>query len=162
MKAAIFEKPGLENLKIKHDVEQPKITDHDVLIKVKMAGVNPIDNTTVSGTRLAEYMSVPEKSSFKIPDEMQWELAACLPVTTLTPYHALKQAALKINEFLVIFGALGNTGMIATQPAETRIHIPLPLKNFINCLQYTKLSIVISVMIPCFMPFLLNLSMRLI
>ena len=51
MKAAIFEKPGLENLKIKHDVEQPKITDHDVLIRVKMAGVNPIDHITVSGTR---------------------------------------------------------------------------------------------------------------
>src|SRR5215831_18051165 len=51
MKAAIFEKPGLENLKIKHDVEQPKITDHDVLIRVKMAGVNPVDHITVSGTR---------------------------------------------------------------------------------------------------------------
>jgi NADPH:quinone reductase-like Zn-dependent oxidoreductase len=46
---------------------------------------------------------------------MQWELAASLPVTTLTPYHALKQAALKINEFLVIFGTSGNTGMMATQ-----------------------------------------------
>jgi NADPH:quinone reductase-like Zn-dependent oxidoreductase len=183
MKAAIFEKPGLENLKIKHDVEQPKITDHDVLIRVKMAGVNPIDHITVSGAReikplphipgaetsgvveevgehvmslergdrvivhnkvfdgicdmclggdemlcrnggligvitnggFAEYMAVPEKNVFKIPDEMQWELAAALPVTTLTPYHALKQAALKINEFLVIFGASGNTGMMATQ-----------------------------------------------
>ena len=51
MKAAIFEKPGLENLKIKHDVELPKITDHDVLIRVKMAGVNPIDHITVSGIR---------------------------------------------------------------------------------------------------------------
>jgi len=183
MKAAIFEKPGLENLKINHDVELPKITDHDVLIRVKMAGVNPIDHITVSGTReikplphipgaetsgvveecgrhvkslkrgdrvivynvvfdgicdmcmngdemlcrnggllslvanggFAEYIAVPEKSTFKIPDEMQWELAASLPVTTLTPYHALKQAALKINEFLVIFGASGNTGMMATQ-----------------------------------------------
>ncbi|HXP49029.1 MAG TPA: alcohol dehydrogenase catalytic domain-containing protein [Bacteroidia bacterium] len=183
MKAAIFEKLGLENLKINHDVELPKITDHDVLIRVKMAGVNPIDNTTVSGTReikplphipgaetsgvveecgrhvkslkkgdrvivyniifdgmcdmcmngnemlcrnggllslvanggFAEYISVPEKSAFKIPDEMQWQLAASIPVTTLTPYHALKQAALKIDEFLVIFGASGNTGMMATQ-----------------------------------------------
>jgi len=183
MKAAIFEKLGLENLKINHDVELPKITDHDVLIRVKMAGVNPIDNTTVSGTReikplphipgaetsgvveecgrhvkslkkgdrvivyniifdgmcdmcmsgnemlcrnggllslvanggFAEYISVPEKSAFKIPDEIQWELAASLPVTTLTPYHALTQAALKINEFLLIFGASGNTGMMATQ-----------------------------------------------
>jgi len=51
MKAAIFEKPGLENLKIKHDVEQSKITDHDVLIRVKMTGVNPIDHITISGTR---------------------------------------------------------------------------------------------------------------
>jgi D-arabinose 1-dehydrogenase-like Zn-dependent alcohol dehydrogenase len=138
MKAAIFEKPGLENLKINHDVELPKITDHDVLIRVKMAGVNPIDHITVSGTReikplphipgaetsgvveeigqhvtslkkgdrvivynivfdgicdmcmsgnemlcrnggllslvanggFAEYISVPEKSAFKIPDEI--------------------------------------------------------------------------------------------
>jgi len=28
MKAAIFEKPGIENLKINNDVEQPKKTDH--------------------------------------------------------------------------------------------------------------------------------------
>src|SRR5215469_15405437 len=28
-----FEKPGIENLKINDDVEQPKITDHDVLIR---------------------------------------------------------------------------------------------------------------------------------
>ncbi|MGA9153249.1 MAG: alcohol dehydrogenase catalytic domain-containing protein [Candidatus Nitrosopolaris sp.] len=185
MKAAIFEKPGLENLKIKHDVELPKITDHDVLIRVKMAGVNPVDHITVSGAPeikplphipgaetsgvveevgqhvmslkrgdrvivynkvfdgicdicmggdemlcrngggqligvatnggFAEFMAVPEKNLFKIPDEMQWELAASIPVTTLTPYHALKRAALTIDEFLVIFGASGNTGMMATQ-----------------------------------------------
>jgi NADPH:quinone reductase-like Zn-dependent oxidoreductase len=186
MKAAIFEKPGIENLKIKHDIEQLKITDHDVLIRVKAAGVNPFDHITISGTReikplphipgaettgeiekigehvstlkkgdrvivynrvfdgtcdmclnqcemlcrgkdggkeiglvtnggFAEYLTVPEKNAFKIPNEMQWELAASLPVTTLTPYHALKQTALKINEFLVIYGASGNTGMMATQ-----------------------------------------------
>jgi NADPH:quinone reductase-like Zn-dependent oxidoreductase len=55
---------------------------------------------------------------FKIPDEIDWELAASLPVTTLTPYHALEQAALKINEFLLIFGASGSTGMMATQFAK--------------------------------------------
>jgi NADPH:quinone reductase-like Zn-dependent oxidoreductase len=50
LKAAIFEKPGLENLKI-NEVGQPKITDHDVLIGVKMAGVNTFDHITISGTR---------------------------------------------------------------------------------------------------------------
>ena len=51
MKAAIFEKPGLENLKIKLDIEEPKITDHDVLIKVKMSSVNPIDHLGITGAR---------------------------------------------------------------------------------------------------------------
>ena len=48
MRAAIFERQGLENLNVKEDVQKPTITDHDVLIKVKSAGVNPIDYLTVS------------------------------------------------------------------------------------------------------------------
>lgn len=48
MRAAIFERQGLENLNVKDNVQQPTITDHDVLIKVKSAGVNPIDYLTVS------------------------------------------------------------------------------------------------------------------
>jgi len=47
VKAAIFERPGLELNLI--DVEEPKITDHDVLIGVKVAGVNQIDYRAVSG-----------------------------------------------------------------------------------------------------------------
>jgi NADPH:quinone reductase-like Zn-dependent oxidoreductase len=49
MKTAIFEKPGLENLRVTDNAEQPKISDHDILIKVEMAGVNPIDSFVVSG-----------------------------------------------------------------------------------------------------------------
>jgi NADPH:quinone reductase-like Zn-dependent oxidoreductase len=45
-------------------------------------------------------------------------MAASLPVTSLTPYHALKEAALKINEYLLVFGASGNTGMVAVQLAK--------------------------------------------
>jgi NADPH:quinone reductase-like Zn-dependent oxidoreductase len=48
MKAVIFEKQGLEHLKVKEDVEQPTITEHDVLIKVRAAGVNPLDYFTVT------------------------------------------------------------------------------------------------------------------
>jgi NADPH:quinone reductase-like Zn-dependent oxidoreductase len=150
MRAAIFEKPGLENLRVTDNAERPKISDHDILIKVKMAGVNPIDSFVVSGALpkidplphipgaesagiieevgshvinnnnfknggFAEYIAVPERNVFKIPDDIDWDLAASLPVTSLTPYHALKEASLKINEFLVVFGASGNTGMIAVQ-----------------------------------------------
>jgi len=186
MKAAIFEAPGLDNLKVIDNVDEPKIGGHDVLIKVKLAGVNPIDHIVVSGMLprivpfphipgaessgiveqvgseindgsirkgdrvvvynnisdgicdmclngldmicrnggligaitnggFAEYISVPERNVFKVPDKMDWEVAASLPLTSLTPYHALNEASIKLNEYLLVFGASGNTGMMAVQ-----------------------------------------------
>ena len=185
MRAAVFDKTGIENLKVLDNVEKPRLSNpDDVLIKVKVAGVNPIDNGVVSGFMpsvnpiphipgaevsgtvdeisndvnglkkgdrviiypkvfdgkcdkclsgldnicrnggvigvitnggFAEYIDVPQKNVFKIPDDMDWDLAASLPVTGLTPFHALNEAHLKLNEFLLVFGASGNTGMIATQ-----------------------------------------------
>ncbi|MDQ3967544.1 MAG: alcohol dehydrogenase catalytic domain-containing protein [Thermoproteota archaeon] len=186
MKAAIFEAPGLENLKVIDNAEEPRISDHDVLIKVKVAGINPIDHIVASGSLpkvdpvphipgaessgiieelgshvnnsqlkkgdrvvvhnkvfdgtcdmcldgldmicrnggligaitnggFAEYISVPERNVFKISDDLDWDIAASLPVTSLTPYHALNEASLRINEYLLVFGASGNTGMIAVQ-----------------------------------------------
>ena len=183
MRAAVFERQGLDNLNVKEDVQEPTITDYDVLIKVRAAGVNPIDYLTVSnipgikpfphipgvevtgviekvgnhvttlkeGDKVvvyniifdgtcdmclngyemlcknagilgvitnggyADYISASEKNVFKIPDNVQWDVAASLATTTKTPYHALREASLKLNEFLVIFGASGNTGMMATQ-----------------------------------------------
>ena len=183
MRAAVFERQGLDNLNVKEDVQEPTITDYDVLIKVKAAGVNPIDYLTVSnipgikplphipgveitgviekvgnhvttlkegdkvvvynvifdGTcdmclngyemlcrnagilgvntngGFADYISASEKNVFKIPDNIQWDVAASLAITIKTPYHALREASLKLNEFLVIFGASGNTGMMAVQ-----------------------------------------------
>ena len=41
----------------------------------------------------AEYIAVPEKNVFKIPNDIVWELAASLPVTIITPYHALKEGS---------------------------------------------------------------------
>jgi NADPH:quinone reductase-like Zn-dependent oxidoreductase len=186
MKAAIFEKLGLDNLKVIDDAQEPKLSDKDVLIKVKECGINPIDYLVASGALpklspiphipgsetsgivqdvgssvnsnnvkkgdtvvvhnkvfdgtcdmclsgvdmlcrnggligvitnggIAEYISVPERNVFKVPEDLDWDVAASLPVTSLTPYHALQEASLKINEYLLIFGASGNTGMIAVQ-----------------------------------------------
>lgn len=187
MKGAVFEKPGLENLTVTNNIEQPQITDHDVLIKVKLCGVNPIDQIVISGAipikplphipgceisgtierigkhvdndlnegdrvivhgrvfdgtcdlclngldmlcrsggilgaitngGFADYISVPERNVFRIPDDMNWDIAASLPVTTLTPFHALNEVSLKFNEYLLVFAAAGNTGMMAIQFAK--------------------------------------------
>jgi NADPH:quinone reductase-like Zn-dependent oxidoreductase len=71
--------------------------------------------SVITNGGFAEYIVVPQRNVFKIPDDMDWDLAASLPVTVLTPFHALNEACMKINEFLLVFGATGNTGMIATQ-----------------------------------------------
>ena len=55
------------------------------------------------------------KKRVKIPDDMDWELASSLPVTSLTPHHALKETCLKLNEYLLVFGASSNAGMVAVQ-----------------------------------------------
>jgi NADPH:quinone reductase-like Zn-dependent oxidoreductase len=187
MKAAIFEKPGIENLQIRHNVEEPKITDHDILVRVKMCGVNPIDHMVTSGAvpvrplphipgceisgiiegigkhvkddlhegdrvivhsrvfdgtcdmclsgldmlcrndgivsaitngGFAEYIVVPQRNVLRIPNDIDWDIAVSLPVTTLTPFHALNQASLQFNEYLLAFGASGNTGIMAIQFAK--------------------------------------------
>ncbi|MBV9668700.1 MAG: alcohol dehydrogenase catalytic domain-containing protein, partial [Nitrososphaeraceae archaeon] len=51
MKAVIFEKPGLDNLKVEDSAEKPILTDRAVLIRVRTVGVNPIDYFAVSGAR---------------------------------------------------------------------------------------------------------------
>ena len=185
MKAAYFEKPGLENLKV-GDLPKPAVGPHDVLVKVTLAGVNPIDYFVISGLRgvpktphipgaefagvveeigdhvknvkpgdrvavypriydgrcdlcvrgfemlcrnggivglvsyggFAEYVVVPSKNVFKIPDSVSDEVAASLPVGGLTAYHSLKVAEARFNEVLVSVGASGNTGMFVVQLAK--------------------------------------------
>jgi len=58
MRAAIFEKQGLDNLFVKDDVQQPTITDYDVLIKVKAAGVNPTGDAQPTLNHVRRYASV--------------------------------------------------------------------------------------------------------
>jgi NADPH:quinone reductase-like Zn-dependent oxidoreductase len=72
MEAAVFEKPGLDNLKITDNVELPKISDHDILIKVKMAGVNPIDSFVVSGAlpKINPLPHIPGAESTGIVEEV--------------------------------------------------------------------------------------------
>ncbi len=50
MKALVFEKNGLENLRVM-DVEKPSLDPHSILIRVKAASVNPVDYATVVSIR---------------------------------------------------------------------------------------------------------------
>lgn len=67
----------------------------------------------------AEYSAVPESSLIKLPDNVSFEDAACLPVAGLTAYHAVKTVGdLKKGDKFFIWGGTSGLGVIAIQLAK--------------------------------------------
>ena len=58
MKALVFDKNGLQNLKLT-DYQDPETKPNEVLIRVKMAGVNPIDYYTVERLKVKPIPHIP-------------------------------------------------------------------------------------------------------
>jgi NADPH:quinone reductase-like Zn-dependent oxidoreductase len=67
----------------------------------------------------AEYTEVPASSLIKLPDNVSFEDAACLPVAGLTAYHALGRiGSLKKGETFFVWGGASGLGMMAIQIAK--------------------------------------------
>lgn len=58
MKALIFKSNGLENLEFR-DIDPPQLGVHEVLVKVKMAGVNPIDHFVATVLNVTPIPHIP-------------------------------------------------------------------------------------------------------
>lgn len=67
----------------------------------------------------AEYIVVPERNVLKIPESLSDELASSIPISFITPYHALFRASLTREDTVAVFGSTGNTGMFALQIAKS-------------------------------------------
>jgi D-arabinose 1-dehydrogenase-like Zn-dependent alcohol dehydrogenase len=66
----------------------------------------------------AEFIAVPERSVFRLPDEVPFEEGAILMCSAATSLHALKKARLRPGETVAVFG-VGGLGMSAVQLAGT-------------------------------------------
>jgi len=67
----------------------------------------------------AEYVSVPESSLIRLPDNILFEEAACLPVAGLTAYHAvITIGQLQMGDTFFIWGGTSGLGNIAIQLAQ--------------------------------------------
>lgn len=64
----------------------------------------------------AEYISVPARSVFVLPDEVPFEAGAVMMCSSATSFHALHKARLKPGETVAVFG-VGGLGMSAVQLA---------------------------------------------
>jgi 2-desacetyl-2-hydroxyethyl bacteriochlorophyllide A dehydrogenase len=65
----------------------------------------------------AEFIVVPERSVFRLPDEIPFEQGAILMCSSATSLHALKKARLRSGETVAIFG-VGGLGISALQLAQ--------------------------------------------
>jgi D-arabinose 1-dehydrogenase-like Zn-dependent alcohol dehydrogenase len=65
----------------------------------------------------AEFIVVPERSVFRLPDEIPFEQGAILMCSSATSLHALNKARLRPGETVAIFG-IGGLGISALQLAR--------------------------------------------
>lgn len=169
MKAAILNKKN-QDLEIK-DVPVPEIGENEVLVKVKYAGVNPLDNMIVreevklitpykyplvmgnefsgvvektgsnvadfnEGDRVyarmpldrigafAEYVAIDKDAIAIIPDYLDFDEAACVPLTALTAIQAFELMNPSNGESIFISGGTGSLGAMAIPIAKDRgLHV---------------------------------------
>jgi len=68
----------------------------------------------------AEYVNVPESSLIKLPGNVSFKDAACLPVAGLTAYHGVMTVGdLQKDDTFFIWGGTSGVGIIAIQLAES-------------------------------------------
>lgn len=72
----------------------------------------------VSNGAYRNYVALPERNLFLIPDGMSDEVAVSLPIGALTSYRSLMRARARPGESILIYGASGNTGIFASQLAS--------------------------------------------
>ena len=65
----------------------------------------------------AEYISIPERSAFLLPDEISFEHGAIMMCSSATSLHALYKARLQPGETVAVFGT-GGLGVSAIQLAQ--------------------------------------------
>jgi propanol-preferring alcohol dehydrogenase len=65
----------------------------------------------------AEFIAVPARNAFRLPDEIRFEAAAVMMCSSATAFHALNKARLQAGESVAIFG-FGGLGFSALQLAE--------------------------------------------
>jgi propanol-preferring alcohol dehydrogenase len=65
----------------------------------------------------AEYIVLPARSAFALPDEIAFEQGAIMMCSSATSFHALRKSRLKAGETVAVFG-VGGLGMSAVQLAR--------------------------------------------
>ena len=119
------------------DIPRPQPQPHELLIEVKAAGINPLDNMITRGdvkmlTPYAfpltignegagvVYVVAPATAVAKMPEGLTFTEAASIPLTALTATQALALMEVKAGQTIFISGGSGGLGAMAIPLAKSR------------------------------------------
>lgn len=102
--AGIVEQPGLDTT---------EFAEGDAILAYARADV-------VEHGSLAEFMPVPVRTAAKVPEGLDLEDAAALPLAGLTAFQSLERAAVGQGDTVLIHGAGGGVGSFGVQLARLR------------------------------------------
>lgn len=88
MKALVFDKSGIENLRYT-EYKTPEIGSHDVLIRVKMIGVNPVDYLTVTSLPVSPMPHIPGVEFAGVVEKVGDHVRSVKPGDRVTIYGRL-------------------------------------------------------------------------
>ncbi|HVH11721.1 MAG TPA: alcohol dehydrogenase catalytic domain-containing protein, partial [Longimicrobium sp.] len=66
----------------------------------------------------AEFVAAAADHAYPIPDEMEFEVAAAIPISYMTAWRALRRASLAPGDDVLVIGASGGTALAAVQIAR--------------------------------------------
>lgn len=165
MKAVSFEEYGSTEVLKVIDVALPSLKSTEVMVKVKVAGLNPgeaairegyleglfhtefpcsegtdfagvvaevgrevtkfkqgdkVTGYTLNRASHAEYVAVSENNLVVKPDSVSWEVSGSLFVAGVTGYAAVEAVGVKAGDTVIVSGAAGGVGTVASQLALLR------------------------------------------
>src|SRR5215217_4289907 len=109
------------------DVERPEPGEGEVLIEVRSAGVNYADTMRRSNQYVESqdlpftpgYAVAPARGLIPLPEDLDFDRAAAIPLQGLTAYHCIKTSgALKEGESVLVHAAAGGVGTLSVQIAN--------------------------------------------
>lgn len=112
----------LHLLEIRPDGWQPGQDHAGVIVKAAADGSGPPEGTRVvglaDGGAWSERVAVPSHRVAPLPDEVDFEQAAALPVAGLTALRALHTGGAVVGRKVLVTGASGGVGVFAVQLAR--------------------------------------------
>src|SRR5664280_1778359 len=131
MRAMAYDAYGSDDVLTLCELPDPKVGPGEVRIRVRRAGVNPVDWKVMSGGldglmdvvhggTFAELVTMSVRGVARKSSALSWDEAGGLPLTGLTGLQTLDRLLVSASDTVLVHGGAGGVGALAVQIAKAR------------------------------------------